>query len=120
MAELNLEKEQRLALKAQAHSLQPVVLLGVAGLTDAVLGEIDRALTAHALIKVRVPLDDRIEREGIFASIADRVGAARVQAIGKLIVLYRPPLAEEESEPQARIREKKPELKKSVQRRRGS
>jgi RNA-binding protein len=98
MAELTLEKSFRLSLKAQAHGLDPVVLLGAAGLTDAVVAEIDRALNAHALIKVRVPLDDRSEREAIFASIADRVGAARVQAIGKLIVLYRPPPPEDESE----------------------
>ena len=98
MGELTIEKNGRLALKAQAHALSPVVLLGAAGLTDAVIAEIDRALVAHALIKVRVPLDDRAERDAIFARIADRVGAARVHAIGKLIVLYRPP-PEETSAP---------------------
>ena len=98
MAELTLEKELRLRLRAQAHGLDPVVLLGAAGLTDAVVAEVDRALTAHSLIKVRIPLDDRSEREAIFANIAHRVGAARVQAIGKLIVLYRPPPPEDESE----------------------
>ena len=103
MAELTLEKEQRLALKAEAHSLDPVVLLGAAGVTEAVIAEIDRALTAHSLIKVRVPIDDRLERESIFAAIADRVGAARVQAIGKLVVLYRPTPPEDEEE-QARAR----------------
>ena len=98
MAELELDKEQRLALKAQAHALNPVVLLGSAGLTDAVIAEIDRALAAHALIKVRVPLDDRAEREAVFVTIADRVGAARISAIGKLIVLYRRPPADEHAE----------------------
>jgi len=91
MSELALEKNLRLELKAQANSLKPLVLLGAAGLTEAVVAEIDRALDAHGLIKVRVPLDDRAEREAIFADIADRVGAARVHAIGRLIVLYRPP-----------------------------
>jgi putative YhbY family RNA-binding protein len=100
MAELTLEKELRLSLRAQAHGLDPVVLLGAAGLTDAVVAEVDRALTAHSLIKVRVPVDDRSEREAIFATIADRVGAARVQVIGKLIVLYRPPPLEDGSETQ--------------------
>lgn len=98
MTELALEGDLRRALKAQAHALDPVVLLGAAGLTDAVIAEIDRALLAHSLIKVRVPLDDRAERDAVFATIADRVGAARVQAIGKLIVLYRPALPEAESE----------------------
>jgi len=102
MTELVLEKGQRLELKAQAHALKPVVLLGAAGLTPAAIAEIDRALTAHSLIKVRVPLDDRDERDAIFAEIADRVGAARVQAIGKLVVLYRPPPPEEAPEPPSR------------------
>ena len=101
MAELTLEQDLRLTLKAQAHALDPVVLLGSAGLTDAVLAEVDRALQAHCLIKVRVPLDDRIEREAIFTGIAERLGAARVQSIGKLVVLYRPPPPDEESEPTA-------------------
>jgi RNA-binding protein len=102
MAELALEKDLRLALKAQAHALSPVVLLGSAGLTDAIVAEVDRALTAHSLIKVRVPLDDRADREAVFVSLADRVGAGRVQAIGKLIVLYRPPPPDSEEEATSR------------------
>ncbi len=100
MAELELDKNQRLELRAQAQALQPVVLLGQAGLTEAVFAEIDRALNAHALIKVRVPVDDRDEREMFYAAMADRLGAARVQAIGKLVVLYRP-LPEEPAEDEA-------------------
>jgi putative YhbY family RNA-binding protein len=70
--------------------LNPVVLLGAAGLTEAVVKETDRALTAHELIKVRIPGDDRDAREAIATQLADRLGAARVQVIGKLLVLYRP------------------------------
>ena len=44
MPSLLLEKAERKALAAQAHPLNPVVLLGAAGLTPAVLQEIDRAL----------------------------------------------------------------------------
>jgi putative YhbY family RNA-binding protein len=95
MAELVLDRDARLALKARAHALNPVVLLGAAGLTDAVLKEIDRALAAHELIKVRVPGDDRAEREAIFSRVAEALGAARVQMIGKLLVLYRPRPAQE-------------------------
>lgn len=90
MAELLLTRDERLALRGRAHHLNPVVLLGAAGLTEAVVKETDRALTAHELIKVRIPGDDRDEREAICAQLADRLGAARVQAIGKLLVLYRP------------------------------
>jgi putative YhbY family RNA-binding protein len=67
-----------------------VVLLGTAGLTEAVLKETDRALAAHELIKVRIPGDDRAQREAVCAELAGRLGAARIQAIGKLLVLYRP------------------------------
>ena len=90
MEEIVLERDRRLALRAAAHHLDPVVLLGANGLTDAVLKEIDRELTAHELIKVRVPTDDREEREAIFLEVAQKLGAARVQMIGKLLVLGRP------------------------------
>lgn len=90
MSELELTRDERLRLRGRAHHLHPVVLLGAAGLSEAVLKEADRALTAHELIKVRIPGDDRDEREAISAAMADRLGAARVQSIGKLLVLFRP------------------------------
>lgn len=90
MSELIVDRDQRLALRASAHHLRPVVLLGASGLTEAVVKETDRALAAHALIKVRIPSDDRDEREQICAELAGRLGAARIQLIGKLVVLYRP------------------------------
>lgn len=90
MAELELTPKQRQQLKGAAHRLDPVVLLGANGLTDAVVKEIDRALAAHELIKVRAPGDDRVQRDQIFREIAERLGAARVQTIGKLFVLFRP------------------------------
>jgi len=95
MTELTLSRDERLALRARAHHLNPVVLLGAAGLTEAVFKETDRALAAHELIKVRIPGDDRDEREAVCAQLADRLGAARVQVIGKLLVLYRPRPEEE-------------------------
>jgi RNA-binding protein len=90
MAEIELTARKRQSLKGRAHALDPVVLLGSQGLTEAVIREIDRALTAHELIKVRVPGDEREAREALFTQVADRLGAARVQAIGKLLVFYRP------------------------------
>ena len=102
MPELILTSAQRQALKGRAHALRPVVLLGSAGLTDNVLREIDRALTAHALIKVKVPSDDRSERTQIAAGVAEKLSAANVQTIGKIIVLFRPqPESEEKQEPDA-------------------
>ncbi|MGZ9032074.1 MAG: ribosome assembly RNA-binding protein YhbY [Burkholderiaceae bacterium] len=102
MAEIQLTPKERQALKALAHGLKPVVLLGSAGLSPSVVKEIDRALVAHELIKVKVPVDDRAEREEIFASVAESLSAARVQAIGKLLVLFRPaPEQEEATTPEA-------------------
>ncbi len=110
MAQLKLPKEEKLSLRAQAHHLEPVVLLGSSGLTDAVKKEIDRALNAHGLIKVRIPTDDREERVQIYETLADELGAAKIQLIGKLIVLYRP-IPEKEEEPEGN-KEKKETAKK--------
>jgi putative YhbY family RNA-binding protein len=90
MAEIELSPKDRQALKARAHALDAVVLLGAQGMTDAVMKEIDRALAKHELIKVRVPGDEREEREALFRQVAEQLGAARVQAIGKLLVFWRP------------------------------
>ena len=101
MAEIQLTPKERQALKALAHGLKPVVLLGSAGLSPSVVKEIDRALLSHELIKVKVPGEDRTEREEVFASLAESLSAARVQAIGKLLVLFRPAPEEEDQAPQA-------------------
>jgi putative YhbY family RNA-binding protein len=90
MAELSLPQETCLTLRAQAHRLDPVVLLGAAGLSEAALREIDRALSAHGLVKVRAGKLDRDQRDAMFGTMADRLGAARVQVIGHTFVLYRP------------------------------
>lgn len=90
MPEIQLTPKERQALKARAHGLKPVVLLGNSGLSAPVMKEIDRALAAHELIKVKVPGDDREERDALFAEVAEALSAARVQSIGKLLLFYRP------------------------------
>lgn len=100
MTELTLNSAQRQSLKARAHELRPVVLLGAAGLTEMVLREIDRALVSHELIKIKVPLNDRGERAQIATEAAEKLSAALVQSIGKIIVLFRPqPESDEKQEP---------------------
>ncbi len=86
---LELSPTERKALKAQAHSIAPVVWMGHDGLTPAVVREIDRALNAHELIKVRAPTDDRAERSAWFEEVCDKLSAAPVQHIGKILVLWR-------------------------------
>ena len=87
---VSLTPRERVSLKGRAHALEPLVHLGQAGLTDAVVAEIDRALTAHELIKVRVGGADRGRREEICAAICARTDAAAVQQVGKILVIWRP------------------------------
>ena len=89
-----LEPARRRALRARAHHLDPVVTIGHHGLTPAVLHEIDVALAAHELVKVRVLGDDRAAREGLLSSICRELDCAPVQQIGKLLVVWRPRPAE--------------------------
>lgn len=90
MAQIQLTPAQRKDQRAEAHHLNPVVMIGSDGLTVAVKKEVDAALNAHGLIKVRVQSDDRIGREAIFQTLANELDAAPIQHIGKLLVLWRP------------------------------
>ena len=90
MPALSFTPAQRAAFRAQAHALKPVVIIGAEGLTEPVLAEIERNLVAHELIKIRVFGDDRDERIAVYDSICDRLNAAPIQHIGKLLVMYRP------------------------------
>jgi len=103
-----LTPAQRQALKGRAHGLAPVVLIGAGGLTAAVLAEIDRALAAHELIKIRVAGDDRARRDALLAEICGHSGSAPVQHIGKMLVVYRervePPAPAVPARPKPRAR----------------
>jgi putative YhbY family RNA-binding protein len=87
---LKLTPAERSALRSEAHALNPVVIIGESGLTPSVLKEIDTSLNAHGLIKVRVFGDDREARIEMYETICEKLDAAPIQHIGKLLVLYRP------------------------------
>jgi putative YhbY family RNA-binding protein len=87
---LSLSVLQRRDLKARAHPLNPVVIIGNAGLTPAVLDEIERSLKSHDLLKIRVMNDDREVREAMLLEICELLKAGPVQHIGKILVVYRP------------------------------
>jgi putative YhbY family RNA-binding protein len=87
---VTLTPRERTHLKARAHALEPVVKVGQGGLTDAVIAEIDRALTAHELIKVRAGGSDRASRSALLDTITTRTDATPVQSVGKVLVLWRP------------------------------
>jgi RNA-binding protein len=80
---------ERQAFKAQAHKLEPVVTIGGKGLSDAVIKEIDFALKAHELLKIRAAAMDRHERAEAFLAICARTGAEPIQHVGKVFVIYR-------------------------------
>ncbi len=90
MPAIELSIAERKAHRAEAHHLDPVVMIGGDGLTPAVIKETDAALNAHGLIKVRVLGDDRAARDAIYQQLADQLNAAPIQHIGKLLVLWRP------------------------------
>jgi putative YhbY family RNA-binding protein len=103
MPRIELSIQDRKAHRAEAHHLDPVVMVGSDGLTPAVLKEVDAALKAHGLIKVRVHGDDRAEREAIYDRLADELNAAQIQHIGKLLVLWRPKPRKERAEDEDRM-----------------
>jgi RNA-binding protein len=90
MPQIQLTPAERRVHRADAHHLDPVVLVGGDGLTPAVKKEVDSALNAHGLIKVRVFGDDRAARELMYQELAAELNAAPIQHIGKLLVLWRP------------------------------
>jgi putative YhbY family RNA-binding protein len=113
MKTTTLPASARQALKGRAHALDPVVMIGDAGLTDGVLREIERSLKAHELIKVRVAGDDREARAALFERIAELTHAHPIQHIGKLLVFYRP-LAEDDDAPAAPVARKGGTLAKTA------
>jgi RNA-binding protein len=84
-----LTPAQRQYLKGLAHSRQPVVMIGSNGLTAAVLKEIEQALNAHELIKIKAGSNELETRRAWMAEICAAAGAAPVQQIGKVLVIYR-------------------------------
>ena len=90
MNPISLSTKDIAALKARAHHLNPVVMVGQHGLTDAMIQETERNLAAHELIKVQVAGDDRAERLAVAEALCTATEALLVQHIGKQLVLFRP------------------------------
>ncbi|HSV44538.1 MAG TPA: YhbY family RNA-binding protein [Ramlibacter sp.] len=103
MPAIELTIAERKAHRAEAHHLDPVVMIGNEGLTPAVRKEADAALKAHGLIKIRVQGDDREARETMYRELADSLNAAPIQHIGKLLVLWRPKAEKEKAKDEERM-----------------
>src|SRR5213596_3625200 len=84
-----LSPQRRSELRAEAHKLNPIVIIGDKGLTDEVIAEIDRSLKAHELVKVRASAGEREVRDIWLDTICARLAAHPVQQIGKVFVVYR-------------------------------
>ncbi len=115
---ISLTPAQRSALRARAHELHPVVLIGDNGLTEAVLLEIDRSLEAHELIKIRVAGAQREDRGEVLSRICERLDAAPVQHIGRILVVFRPRPEQQPAvrrRPRRRVKREARPTKKSFQ-----
>jgi RNA-binding protein len=87
---MQLTERQKKYLRREAHSLKPVVSAGDKGISPAVLGEIERALEHHELIKIKVRIGDRDARNAAIAEMVDTTGATLVSRVGNIAAIYRP------------------------------
>ena len=86
---MTLTGKQKNYLRGIAHNLNPVVMLGNKGLTDAVMNEIELALDQHELIKIKLPGNDKAEKVALLALITTKSNSVPVQLIGRVGVIYR-------------------------------
>lgn len=87
---MNLTEKQKKHLRGLAHGRDPVVMIGQGGLSPAIANELDLALSAHELVKVRARVGDRDARDRALASLAQQTGSTLVQRIGNVGIFYRP------------------------------
>ena len=86
---MTLSEKQRKHLRTLGHALKPVVMVGAKGLTESVLQELDQSIEHHELMKIRVSVGDRDERDAVIAEVCERSGAELVQRIGNIALLFR-------------------------------
>jgi RNA-binding protein len=86
---MQLSEKQKKHLRRLAHPMSPIVMLGNAGLTDAVVSELDRALTDHELVKVSARVGERDARNAALETLAGRTQSTLVQRVGHVGVFYR-------------------------------
>src|SRR3954463_10871764 len=101
---LELTPAERRQLRARAHALNPVVMIGDGGLTTPVMNEIHRNLASHGLIKIRIMAAEHAAREHFLTEICSSLHAAPVQHIGKIVVVYRPKPVDTEAAPPKKTR----------------
>lgn len=86
---MQLSEKQRKHLRGLGHALKPIVMMGNAGMSDAVMAELSRALDDHELIKVSVRVGDRKTRNETIDRLCEQSRATLVQRIGNVALIYR-------------------------------
>lgn len=84
-----ITSKQRSYLRSLAHSLDPVVYIGKAGVTDNVIKELDQCLEARELVKVKIQEGAELDAKDTANQLAQELKAEFVQAIGRKFTLYR-------------------------------
>lgn len=84
-----MDKAKKQQLKSRAHAMKPVIITGQAGITPALLAEIDRALEHHELLKIRINASNRQERGSMTQAVCSALGAETVQIIGHIATVFR-------------------------------
>lgn len=84
-----LTNERKKYLRTIGHGLKPVVIVAGNGLTDGVVAEIDRALTDHELIKIKLAVGERDLKKQVIADICTQVNAENIQTIGNILLIFR-------------------------------
>lgn len=84
-----LTSKQRAYLRGLANTLEPAFIIGKGGLNDNMIADIDAALEARELMKIKVLNNSMAEPKEASIEIADRIGADVVQVIGGKFVLYK-------------------------------
>jgi len=87
---MQLSARQKKHLRALGHALKPVVTVGAGGASAAVVAELDGALGHHELVKIKVRTGERGMRDELVERLCQATGAALVQQIGHMALLYRP------------------------------
>ncbi len=92
----------RKALRAAGHHLSPVVQVGKEGVTPAVLKQLDEALLAHELVKVKVGSESPEDRFEAAARLSSGPGVLLAQLLGRTMLVYRRHPQKPKFEPEAR------------------
>jgi RNA-binding protein len=87
---MKLTNNQKKYLRSIAHDLKPFVMIGQHGLSESVIAEIDTTMLKHELIKIKLRVEDRDEKQKIIEKILEFSHAEIVQVIGGVLVIYRP------------------------------